>query len=110
MKEALEAIVLMLSPIVPHICHKLWLELGHQEVINKASWPQVDESALEQNTLIIVVQVNGKLRGKISVAIEANKDEIQAMALEEEHVQRFIEGKTIKKIIVVPKKLVNIVI
>ncbi len=110
MKEALEAIVLMLSPIVPHICHKLWLELGHQEVIDKASWPQVDESALVQDTLQIMIQVNGKLRGKISVAIDASKDEIEVMALEEEHVQRFIEGKTIKKIIVVPKKLVNIVI
>jgi leucyl-tRNA synthetase len=110
MEEALEAIVLMLSPIVPHICHKLWLELGHSEVIDKVSWPEADESALVQSTLQIVVQVNGKLRGKISVAIEASKDEVEKLALEEEHVQRFVEGKTIKKIIVVPKKLVNIVI
>ena len=76
----------------------------------KVSWPKADESALVQSTLQIVVQVNGKLRGKITVAVEASKDEVEKLALEEEHVQRFVEGKTIKKIIVVPKKLVNIVI
>ncbi len=110
MKEALEAIILMLYPIVPHICHQLWQELGHQDDIDKALWPKVDESALTQDSLEMVVQVNGKLRGKITVDINAGKDDIENLALNEEHVQKFVEGKTIRKIIVVPKKLVNIVV
>ena len=110
MKEALEAIILMLYPIVPHICHQLWQELGRQDDIDKALWPKVDESALTQDSLEMVVQVNGKLRGKITVDINAGKDDIENLALNEEHVQKFVEGKTIRKIIVVPKKLVNIVV
>ncbi len=109
-QEALEAIVLMLSPIVPHICHQLWLDLGHQEAVVGASWPVVDASALEQDTLELVLQVNGKLRGKMSVSITASKEEIEAMALSDEQVQRFIDGQPVKKVIVVPKKLVNIVV
>ncbi|TRW98024.1 leucine--tRNA ligase [Candidatus Methylobacter oryzae] len=109
-QEALEAIVLMLSPIVPHICHQLWLDLGHQEAVVTASWPNVDESALAQDTLELVLQVNGKLRSKMSVSINASKEEIEAMALDDEHIKRFIEDQPIKKVIVVPKKLVNIVI
>ncbi|MDO9142616.1 MAG: class I tRNA ligase family protein, partial [Methylobacter sp.] len=109
-QEVLEAIVLMLSPIVPHICHQLWLDLGHQQAVVGASWPKVDETALEQDTLELVLQVNGKLRGKMSVSISASKDEIEAMALADEQVQRFIDGQPVKKVIVVPKKLVNIVV
>ncbi|MGZ8153001.1 MAG: leucine--tRNA ligase [Methylovulum sp.] len=109
-QEVLEAIVLMLSPIVPHICHQLWLDLGHKEVIVNVSWPQVDETALVQDSLELVVQVNGKLRSKIVVSANVSADEIQAIALSDEHVKRFIEDKPVKKVIVVPKKLVNIVI
>jgi leucyl-tRNA synthetase len=109
-QEVLEAIVLMLSPIVPHICHQLWLDLGHQEAVVGASWPTVDAAALEQNALELVLQVNGKLRSKMTVSITATKDEIEAMALSDEHVKRFIEDQPIKKVIVVPKKLVNIVV
>ncbi|MGZ5011985.1 MAG: leucine--tRNA ligase [Methylobacter sp.] len=109
-QEALEAIVLMLSPIVPHICHQLWLDLGHQEAVVSASWPEVDAAALEQDTLELVLQVNGKLRSKMSVSVSASKEEIEAMALSDEHIKRFIEDQPIKKVIVVPKKLVNIVV
>jgi leucyl-tRNA synthetase len=109
-QEALEAIVLMLSPIVPHICHQLWLDLGHQEAVVGASWPEVDAAALEQDTLELVLQVNGKLRSKMSVSVNASKEEIEAMALSDEHIKRFIEDQPIKKVIVVPKKLVNIVV
>ncbi|MEE7626406.1 leucine--tRNA ligase [Methylobacter sp. Wu8] len=109
-QEVLEAIVLMLSPIVPHICHQLWLDLGHQQAVVGASWPEVDATALEQDALELVLQVNGKLRSKMSVSINASKDEIEAMALSDEHVMRFIEGLPIKKVIIVPKKLVNIVV
>ncbi len=110
MKEALEAIILMLYPIVPHICHQLWQELGSQDDIDKALWPAVDESALTQDSLEMVVQVNGKLRGKITIDIDASKDDIENLAINEPHVQKFIQGKTIRKVIVVPKKLVNIVV
>jgi len=109
-QEALEAIVLMLSPIVPHICHQLWLDLGHQQAVLGVAWPQVDESALEQDTIELVIQVNGKLRSKISVSITASSEEIQAQALSDELALRFIDGKPIRKVIVVPKKLVNIVV
>jgi len=108
--EALEAIVLMLSPMVPHICQQLWRELGHQESIVNAPWPKVDESALVQDCLELIVQVNGKLRGKISVPTASTKEEIQQTAMADGHVLRFIAGQPIKKLIVVPDKLVNIVI
>ena len=109
-QEALEAIVLMLAPIVPHICHQLWLDLGHQQAVVSASWPEVDSDALEQDSMELVIQVNGKLRSKMSVSAMASSDEMQTMALNDEHALRFIEGKPIRKVIVVPKKLVNIVV
>jgi leucyl-tRNA synthetase len=109
-QEALEAIVLMLSPIVPHVCHQLWLDLGHDNAVVSEQWITVDESALVQDSLDYMIQVNGKLRGKITVSATATKDEIQAAALNDEHTQHFINGQPIKKVIVVPNKLVNIVI
>ncbi|BBA37112.1 leucyl-tRNA synthetase [Methylocaldum marinum] len=109
-QEALELVVLMLSPIVPHICHRLWHELGHAETVATMAWPEVDESALVQNTVEMVVQVNGKLRGKITVPVNAANDAVEAAALGDPNVQRFIEDKPVRKIIVVPRKLVNIVV
>jgi leucyl-tRNA synthetase len=108
--EALEAVVLMLSPIVPHICHSLWAALGHKTALIDVPWPQVDESALESDMAEIVVQVNGKLRGRVSVAVDADRDAIGQQALADPNVQRFIEGKEVRKIIVVPGRLVNIVV
>ncbi len=109
-QEALESIVLMLAPIVPHICHQLWLDLGHQQAVLGVAWPQVDASALEQDTIELVIQVNGKLRSKILVSMTATSEEIQVQALNDELAIRFIDGKPIRKVIVVPKKLVNIVV
>ncbi|WP_022949279.1 leucine--tRNA ligase [Methylohalobius crimeensis] len=109
-REGLEAIVRMLAPIVPHICHELWQLMGHSEMIIDAPWPAVDESALVQNEIELVVQVNGKLRGKIQVPADADKQTVEQAALNEPHVQRFIEGKTVKKVIVVPGRLVNVVV
>jgi leucyl-tRNA synthetase len=108
--EGLEAVVLMLSPMVPHICHALWATLGHKTALIDAPWPQVDESALEAEMAEIVVQVNGKLRGRVSVAADADRDAIGQQALADPNVQRFIEGKEVRKIIVVPGRLVNIVV
>jgi leucyl-tRNA synthetase len=109
-QEALELVTLMLSPIVPHIAERLWRELGHGETVATVAWPKVDESALVQDAIELVVQVNGKLRGKITVPVDAANDAVQAAALADANVQRFTEGKPPKKVIVVPKKLVNIVV
>lgn len=109
-QEALETAILMMSPIVPHFCHALWQHLGHDEAIIDARWPQVDQAALSQSTMLIVLQVNGKLRAKVEVAKDIPKDELQSLALAHEAVQRFTAGKTVGKIIVVPGRLVNIVV
>jgi leucyl-tRNA synthetase len=109
-REALEAVVLMLSPIVPHICHALWERLGHESALIDQPWPAFDESALERDLVDLVVQVNGKLRGKISVAVDADRDSIIELALADPNAQRFIAGNEIKKTIIVPGRLVNIVV
>ncbi|MBT8107331.1 MAG: leucine--tRNA ligase, partial [Gammaproteobacteria bacterium] len=108
--EALEAVVLMLQPMTPHICHALWRELGHATPLIDQGWPQVDGSALELDTVELVVQVNGKLRGKVAVPADAARDAIEQAALLDENVQRFVDGKAIRKVIVVPGRLVNIVV
>jgi len=109
-REALEAVVLMLSPMTPHVCHALWAQLGHESALVDQRWPQVDESALELDTIELVVQVNGKLRGRVAVPADAGKEEIEKVALDDANVQRFVEGKDIRKVIVVPGRLVNIVV
>ena len=109
-QEVLENIVLMLSPIIPHLCHELWRALGHDSLIIDHAWPQVDEDALKQDSIQMVVQVNGKVRGKIEVASDADKEACEQAALANDNVQKFIDGKPLRKVIVVPKKLVNIVV
>jgi len=109
-QETLHNIVLMLSPIVPHITHNLWQALGNTSDLIDQSWPQVDETALQQDSIEMMVQVNGKLRAKISIASDADKSACEEAALNNEHVQKFTEGKEIRKIIVVPKRLINIVV
>ncbi len=109
-RESLEAVVVMLSPMVPHICHALWQELGHQSALIDQRWPAVDESALELDLIEMVVQVNGKLRARLIVSVDASKEAIEAKALADENVQRYIEGKEVRKVIVVPGRLVSIVV
>jgi leucyl-tRNA synthetase len=107
--EALTSAVLLLSPIAPHICHRLWHALGNTGAVANAPWPVLDEAALVRSSIEIVVQVNGKVRGKIQVSADASKDAVEKMALEDANVLRFTEGVSIRKIIVVPGRLVNIV-
>ncbi|RRU76152.1 leucine--tRNA ligase [Stutzerimonas xanthomarina] len=109
LQEGLETVALLLAPITPHISHELWQRLGKQGAIIDAQWPKVDESALVQDSLTLVVQVNGKLRGQIEVPAAASREEVEAAARGNENVLRFTEGLTIRKVIVVPGKLVNIV-
>ncbi|MGB5716483.1 MAG: leucine--tRNA ligase [Gammaproteobacteria bacterium] len=110
MQEALDAIVLMLSPIVPHISHALWYALGHQQAVVDCEWPAVDETALVQASIELVVQVNGKVRGRITVAPDASQDVIKTVVMDEENVRKHIADKPVRKMIVVPGKLVNVVI
>ena len=110
MQEALEAIVLMLSPIVPHIAQALWSALGHADSVVDCRWPQADRAALVRDSIELVIQVNGKMRGKVAVAADAADADIRAAALAEPNVQRFMAGKQPRKVIIVPRRLVNVVV
>jgi leucyl-tRNA synthetase len=110
-KEGFSILLRLLSPICPHITHELWRELGYGNDILTAYWPEVDEAALIQDEITLVIQVNGKLRGSITTSKQANKEAIEKMALKQTFVTKFlIDGATVRKIIVVPNKLVNVVI
>ncbi|MEI6458841.1 MAG: leucine--tRNA ligase [Pseudomonadota bacterium] len=107
--EALELAVTMLSPVVPHVTHTLWQALGHERAIVDEPWPAVDAEALQQEALTLVVQVNGKLRGQITVAVDADETCVRELALADPTVQRFVGALTVQKVIVVKGKLVNVV-
>ncbi len=110
LREAIESVVRLMAPFVPHICEELWQELGYEDSLEECGWPVWDEDALLADTLLIVVQVNGKVRGKVTVPADADKDAVEAAALADTNVIRFIEGKIVRKVIVVPGRLVNIVV
>ncbi|MDN5836363.1 MAG: leucine--tRNA ligase, partial [Nitrosospira sp.] len=109
-QESLEKIVLLISPIVPHICHALWHELRPGTELLDQRWPQADSAALVQDEIELVVQVNGKLRGQIRVARDTKREAIERFALESDQVQKFIAGKAVQKVVWVPGRLVNIVV
>lgn len=109
MREAVDAVVLMLNPITPHMCHVIWQQLGYDSPIESAEWPNADKAALVEDEKLIVVQVNGKVRAKITVAADASDDSVKDLATAEHNVKQFTQGKTIRKVIYVPGKLVNIV-
>ena len=109
-REALESVVRLLSPFVPHICEELWQALGYEGTLEESGWPIWDEDALVADTLLIVVQVNGKVRGKVTVPADADKEAVEVAALADNNVARFIEGQTVRKVIVVPGRLVNVVV
>ncbi|HNO32336.1 MAG TPA: class I tRNA ligase family protein, partial [Anaerolineales bacterium] len=109
-KEAQEIYLKMLAPVAPHISEELWSQLGKPYSIHQQAWPQVDEAAAKEDVVELPVQINGKVRDRISVPAEATEDEIKAAALASESVQKHLEGKTPKKVIVVKGKLVSFVI
>lgn len=109
-QEVLELVVLMLAPITPHICHVLWQQLGNENAVIDAAWPSVDDKALKQDNIELMVQVNGKLRAKIVVEVNAQQSDIEPLVLADPQVQRHIENKTVRKIILVPGRLINIVV
>jgi leucyl-tRNA synthetase len=108
--EALEVMVLLLNPVVPHISHALWQVLGHaQAVLEDQPWPQADPAALVRDTVTLAVQINGKLRATIELSTNASKEEAEAVARAQPQVMHFLEGLSVHKVIVVPGKIVNIV-
>ena len=109
--EVLESMVLLLNPVTPHVAHALWQVLGHSEsVVDDVPFPQVDQSALVKDEITLAIQVNGKLRGTLNVAASGSKEVIEQKALTEPAIAKFIEGHEVRKVIVVPGKIVNIVI
>ena len=108
-EEGMSVVLRLLAPIAPHVAHKLWRELDYGEDVLQAGMPEVDEEALQRDTIEYVVQVNGKVRGKIQVPADADKAAVEQAALENENARRFIGDATVRKVIVVPGKLVNIV-
>jgi leucyl-tRNA synthetase len=109
-REALEAAVVLLSPVVPHITEELWSLLGREENLLSVSWPRYRAEALEVETRTVVLQVNGKLRSRIEVAADAGREELEKAALADERVRKFVGDRVVKKVIVVPGKLVNVVV
>ncbi len=110
LREAVEAILLLLAPMTPHLCEELWQALGHTTLIAEASWPAFDPEAAREEELTIVVQVNGKLRSRIQISPDTSAQEVERMALADDKIQKFTAGKTVRKVIVVPGKLVNVVV
>jgi len=110
MQEALDIVVLALSPVVPHACHVLWRELGHANAVVDERWPQADPRALARDTIEVVVQVNGKLRGRVTVPAGADAEQVRAAAEADANVQRFVEGRSVRKFVYVPGKLANLVV
>jgi leucyl-tRNA synthetase len=109
-REGWEALVRLIAPVTPHIGQALWEALGHDEDILEAGWPAVDEDARRQQRVTVVVQVNGKVRGRVEVVPGTGQDALQDAAMAEDNVARFVSGKELRKVIVVPDKLVNIVV
>ncbi len=109
-QESIHILLKTLSPIAPHLCHHLWQELGNTKAIIFEPWPSIDESALIQDEVQIIIQVNGKLRAKLMFGVDTDKAQVEAQALVDENITKFTKGKTIVKVIVVPNKLVNIVV
>jgi leucyl-tRNA synthetase len=109
--EALQAMVLLLNPVTPHVCHALWQALGHKEaLLEDVPFPVADPAALVRDSITLAVQVNGKLRGTIEVPVNVSKEHVEARALSEPGVVQFIGTQSVKKVIVVPGKIVNIVV
>jgi leucyl-tRNA synthetase len=109
-REAVNTVVLLLAPFAPHICAELWEALGHKDTLENHSWPSFDPELIKADEMLIVLQVNGKVREKITVPADATEDYVKEYALKQDKVIQFIEGKTPKKVIYVPSKLINIVV
>lgn len=109
MQEAVKAVIVMLAPIVPHMCHELWQHFDAETSVEDTQWPEVDNSALIEDEKLVIVQVNGKLRAKLTVPADITQADIENLAMQDENVSKFTVDKTVRKVIYVPGKLLNIV-
>ena len=110
LREAVETLVLLMNPFAPHVCEEMWRRLGHEGGLVKEPWPVVDADAAREDSVELAVQVNGKVRGRITVPREAGEDEIRRLALAEPRVAEQLDGKQVAKLIVVPGRLVSLVV
>jgi leucyl-tRNA synthetase len=110
LKGGLEAMIVLVSPFVPHIANELWYQLGHSERLDQVPWPSYSEAALTEDRLLIVVQVNGKVRSKITVPADMDRSRIEAEALQDEKVRSMVGNRKVEKVVYVPRRLVNIVV
>ncbi len=110
MRFAMESLTLLLSPLVPHFAEELYEALGHRSSVLLAPWPGYREDAIEEDEVVIVIQVNGKLRSRFRIATDTDEETIKESALTDERILKFINGKAIRKVILVKNKLVNIVV
>ncbi len=109
-RGVLEDLILMLSPLAPHICEELWQRLGHSQSLIREVWPRFDPAALVEDSVVLVVQVNGKLRSRISLSVEATEEQIKQAVLGDAQVQKHLDKRSIRQIIIVPRRLVNVVV
>jgi leucyl-tRNA synthetase len=109
MREAIETVVVLLSPFVPHFAEELWEALGQGESVMRIPWPDYDRGAVQEEEILIVIQVNGKLRDRMTIPASYGEEEVKAWALRSERIQKLLEGKQMRRVILVPRKLVNIV-
>ena len=109
LSSAVSSVLTLLSPITPHLCEELWESLGGKDMLMHTAWPAYDENALQRDEIEIVVQINGKLRGRFKVPASAGKTEVEALALDDENIRKHLAGLTVRKVVVVPGKLVNLV-
>jgi leucyl-tRNA synthetase len=110
LNHAASKLVVILSPFSPHICEELWRRLGHSDSVLKESWPEYDPKAITVEEIVIVVQVNGKVRSKLTVPVDTSEETLRQFALEDTRVKKYTEGKSVRNVVVVPKRLVNIVV
>jgi leucyl-tRNA synthetase len=106
----MESFVLLLSPMAPHICEELWRTLGHADSLICEPWPVFDARHVQENTIEIPIQINGKIRGRIAASVNATNSELEQAALADPRVKKFLEGSTVRKVVIVPRKLISIVL
>jgi leucyl-tRNA synthetase len=109
-RETVEAVILLLSPIVPHLTQELWVMLGKDQNLAEAAWPVYDQAVASEEQITIVIQINGKVRSRMTVPVDEEVDKIKALAMADEKIARMLAGKEVLKEIYVPQKLVNIVV
>ena len=110
LREAVETIVLLISPFTPHAAEEMWEMLGHRGGLIRVEWPSYDPTIAAQETITLVLQVNGKVRSRIAIPADLQEDELRQLALEDEKVRSLTTGRTVERVVVVPKRLVNVVV